>query len=129
MAPMRADRGRKKLEGMESQDGTNFQEKAVPRNNNNNNPIIVNIMTETNKIEQSYHTLVTRSCGLGYTCSQGLGIIVLCVGCCEKIWQLHLCILQPRVILFATYGLRLCLWKLWGGSYMLHFTPDFLLTW
>lgn len=42
MAPTRADRGRKKLEGMESQDGTNFQQKAVPRNNNNN-PIIVNI--------------------------------------------------------------------------------------
>lgn len=41
MAPTRADRDREKLEGMETQDVTNFQQKAMPRNNNNN-PIIVN---------------------------------------------------------------------------------------
>lgn len=41
MAPTRADRDREKLEGMESQDVTNFQQKTMPRNNNNN-PIIVN---------------------------------------------------------------------------------------
>lgn len=70
------------------------------------------VITETLKIEQSHHTPVARSCGSAYTCFQGLGIIVLCIEGCEKNWQLHLCILQPRVIFFATYGLCLCLWKL-----------------
>lgn len=68
------------------------------------------LIPETLKIERNHHTLSASSCGLGCTCSQGLTIIVFCVGDYEGNCPLAFI---DSMWFFAAYGLCLCLWELY----------------